>query len=383
MMPKLMFYVQHLLGIGHVIRSLRIARALVEDRFEVTLVCGGMPVAGLEFDGLNVVQLPPVTKGANGFSELVDVTGTPLTETAKSTRRDILLNHFHCLQPDILLLEAFPFGRRQMRFELVPLLDAAIARPRRPLIASSVRDILQQDRRPGRAQDYAGLVEQYFDLILVHGDPNLVPFSASFPLTDRIAGHLRHTGMVGPGATGQCLEKHDVIVSAGGGSVGRVLIRAALAARPLSKLAGARWLIVTGPNAPDYASETAADQHNTDFRRFLPDLPARLKSARLSISQAGYNTVADLLAARCRAVLVPYSEDGETEQTQRAQLMQARGLARMVPECGLDAGTMAQAMDEAVAQGAATGGIDLNGARRTAEILIEAWAARQSSQRCP
>ena len=379
MMPKLMFYVQHLLGIGHVVRSMRIARALAGGGFEVTLVCGGPPVAGLDFGGLNMVQLPPVTTGANGFSELVDASGTPLTEADKAARRDILINHFNQIKPDILLLEAFPFGRRQMRFELLPLLDAAIARLRRPLIACSVRDILQQDRRPGRAEAYAELVERYFDLVLVHGDPNLAPFSASYPLADRIAGRLRHTGMVGPGETGDCPEKHDVIVSAGGGAVGLELIRAALAARPLCRLAAARWLVVTGPNAPDFARETATQgEPKADFRRFLPDLPARLKSARLSVSQAGYNTVADLLAARCPAVLVPYSEGGETEQTQRATLMQARGLARMVPENRLDAATMARAMDEAVGQGAVAGGIDLNGAQWTAEILMGAWRARQS-----
>jgi predicted glycosyltransferase len=40
------------------------------------------------------------------------------------------------------VIELFPFGRRQMRFELLPLLEAARARSPRPWIISSVRDVL-------------------------------------------------------------------------------------------------------------------------------------------------------------------------------------------------------------------------------------------------
>ncbi len=52
-----------------------------------------------------------------------------------------------------------------------------------------------------------------------------------------------------------------------------------------------------------------------------------MAQADVSVSQAGYNTVADMLVARCRAVLIPYAQDGETEQSDRAGLLEARGAA--------------------------------------------------------
>ena len=42
----------------------------------------------------------------------------------RNSRRTALLSLADEVDPDILLLETYPFGRRQFRFELLPLLDA-------------------------------------------------------------------------------------------------------------------------------------------------------------------------------------------------------------------------------------------------------------------
>ncbi len=61
-----------------------------------------------------------------------------------------------------------------------------------------------------------------------------------------------------------------------------------------------------------------------------------LKGAELSISQAGYNTVCDILQAQCRSILVPFTAGGETEQSVRAARLEALGLAIALPENGLE-----------------------------------------------
>ena len=379
MKPKILFYMQHLLGIGHVVRASRIASALARDVFDVDLVCGGPLIAGLDAGRAKIIALPPVSAGALGFSDLVDAQGQALTPAAKAARCALLLAHFERQKPDIVLTEAFPFGRRQMRFELVPLLEHARNAHPRPLIASSVRDILQAEHRPGRAESYAELVERFFDLVLVHGDPSLAGFSASFALAGRISGVVKYTGMVGPEPMA-AHRTHDVIVSAGGGAVGEQLIRAALAARPLSRLHAASWLVVTGPNVSGGLAADLAQIRDpgVSIARFLPDLPQRLGGAELSISQAGYNTVADVLAARCRAVLVPYAAQGETEQSQRAALMGARGLASVVAEEGLDAAGMAQAIELALDLPEQRPAIDMNGAQRCVTILRDGLQAHRN-----
>ena len=58
--PRLFLYVQHLLGIGHLMRAVRLARALAAAGAEVDLVSGGEPQPGLDVGGARLVQLPPV-----------------------------------------------------------------------------------------------------------------------------------------------------------------------------------------------------------------------------------------------------------------------------------------------------------------------------------
>ena len=371
MQTRILFYVQHLLGIGHLVRAGRIAAALA-DSFEVLLVVGGELPPDILPDGVSVFVLPPVKAGPGGFSALVHADGRPFTDDDKAARRDELLRCFDEFVPEVVLIEAFPFGRRSMRFELLPLLERAGAAVQRPLVACSVRDILQ-DVRPDRRAATVELVRRHFDIVLVHGDPRFIALAESFPEAPEIADLVAYTGMVGPrhdgilhGPAHDDAENFDVIVSVGGGAVGGRLIAAALAARPLTLLADAPWLILTGPNATGL---TVSAARGVTMRPFAPDLATRLARARVSVSQAGYNTVADLLAANCRAVLVPYAEGGETEQSRRAALLAARGLAVALDEGGLDGATLATAIDGALALPEPRAAIALDGADVTREIL--------------
>ncbi len=115
---KVLFYVQHLLGIGHLARASRVASALAQDGFAVTMVTGGMPVRGFPGPGMDHVALPAISSASEAFSGLVDAEGTPIDDTFKTQRRDLLLAALRNAKPDIVVLEAFPFGRRQVRFEL-------------------------------------------------------------------------------------------------------------------------------------------------------------------------------------------------------------------------------------------------------------------------
>lgn len=374
--PRLLFYVQHLLGIGHLVRASRIAKALAAGAFEVTVAVGGQVPDGIGFGGAAAVALPPVKAGQGGFADLVAPDGSAFDEARRSARRDRLLDLFDHLAPDVLLIEAFPFGRRPMRFELLPLLTAARARPRPPLVASSVRDILQE-RKPSRDAETVDLVRRAFDLVLVHGEPALAPFADSFPLASSIADKVAYTGLVGPDPpSGPPSERFEAVVSVGGGAVGAALLRTAAAARPLCRLRDASWLLLTGPNLPADLRPAPAD--GMTLRTFEPDLAGLLRAARVSISQAGYNTVADVLSAPdCRAVLVPYVAGGETEQDRRAALLEARGLCVRVDPARLDPATLAAAIDRSLDLPPRVTTFRFDGAARTGLILEQAMATRR------
>jgi predicted glycosyltransferase len=76
-----------------------------------------------------------------------------------------------------------------------------------------------------------------------------------------------------------------------------------------------------------------------------PDFPGLLARAALSISQAGYNTVVDVVRAGVRSVLVPFAAENEREQSLRAAALARTGRAEVVEEQGLSAENLAAAID--------------------------------------
>ena len=378
-------HVQHLLGIGHLTRTATLARTLAAEDFEVTVASGGEPVAGIDFGGASLVQLPPARVADRRFKQLVDEHGEPAGEAWKARRRERLLALYEDVGPDVVLTELFPFGRRQLRFELLPLLDRCAEdrrRTGRPRVACSVRDILVESPKPARIREMLELARRYYDLVLVHGDPRFVSLDATFPHAREIADRIAYTGYVvarPEGLSEQGLESRgesgEVIVSAGGGAVGGRLLEAALAARPRTRLADIGWRLLAGANLPEAVLRSLAARapEGVAVERFRPDFTTLLRRAHLSISQGGYNTLMEVLDARLRAVIVPYAGGLETEQTLRAELLAARGLIEVVSEDRLDPVSLAAAIDRALAKPHSSGltGLDTSGAATTLRALRE------------
>lgn len=371
---RVLFYVQHLLGIGHLARASRIASALASDGCQVTVVTGGLPVNGFPGTDVISVALPAVVASTAGFTGLADQSGIAVDEAFLTRRRDLLIEAFRQAAPDVVIIEAFPFGRRQMRFELLPLLDAIARADPKPRLYTSVRDILQQQKKPGRDEETVSLLRDHFDGVLVHGDPHFVRLEETFPLTEAINDKIVYTGLVAPTLPPEPQDVFDIIVSAGGGAVGRDLIRTSLeAAGCIAR--DRRWLLVTGPNLPeqDFIDLARDAPANIELVRFRKDFPSLLRAADLSISQAGYNTVGDLLVAGCRAILVPFTAGGETEQAVRAERLEKLGLAISLPEAGLTTDMLVSAIERSLAQPKPeSSDIDLGGAAATSAIVRKA-----------
>jgi predicted glycosyltransferase len=372
---SVLFHVQYLLGIGHLQRSLRIANALTRQGIEVTLVCGGPPVAELAADpAIRVVQLPPV-RARDARFELIDDAGRPLDDAFRASRRADLLAAFAMARPDAVIIEGFPFARRAFRFELDPLIEAVHASEQQPRLICSVRDIVVMRDDPARHRETIERVRRDFDAVLVHGDPRLIPFDASFPMAPQIADRLIYTGYVSPPAKpvtdGPLLASGEVVVSAGGGAAGRALLDAALAARRGGCLADLPWRLLAGTNLPEaeFAALCRSAPAGVTIERFHPDLAGLLRRCRVSVSQAGYNTVLDILSARARAVLVPFAAERETEQLMRAERLMALGAAELVRESELSPASLRAAIERAAAHEPAPIEIDINGAANSARLI--------------
>ncbi len=365
--------VTHLLGSGHLVRAAHLARALARGGFAVTLASGGMKLRPMEGEPFAFAQLPAVRTEGVDFRTLLDEAGRAVEPERMAARTAALQELATRLRPDVVVTEHFPFGRRQVRFELLPLLDAIARAEPKPKLLTSLRDILQERSKPGRDEETVTLINGHFDHVLVHGDPSFIRIEDTFPLANEIAGKVIYTGLVAAPPPAPPAERFDIVVSAGGGAVGRDLVLGAReAARTLPRLG--RWCLIAGPNLPqaDYDMLTADLPEGVEVFRFRKDFASLLGGAHLSVSQAGYNTVCDILRGRCRSLLIPFAAGGETEQPTRARRLEVMGLARILAETEVNPQTLANAIRAAHALPAPPPyTLDLDGARRTAAILRE------------
>lgn len=381
---KALIYVQHLLGTGHVVRAAALGRALDARGVETVLVSGNRVPPTLDTGNVRVLELPAARAADENFSAVVDAAGRRIDETWKTRRRNQLLSIFDEVGPDILLTETWPFGRNAFAFELEPLMEATHALVPRPLVAASVRDILVRKPEAGKERRMAERAKATCDIVLVHGDAAFIGFEESFPFTEEIADLIRYTGYIDTGSDTpeppQGAGDDEVVVSCGGGAVGEALLETALAARALSERArDARWRVLVGTDLDDLVLADLKNRAGAGVlvERARRDFPGLLRRARLSVSQCGYNTAVDVLAAGCAAVFVPFAAGAETEQTQRAAVLAERGIAAVVEEAGLTPQRLAEAIDTALALPRATLpratlSLDRNGAQASADLLINA-----------
>ncbi len=274
----------------------------------------------------------------------------------------------------MVITELYPFGRRVLAPEFEALVAAVQAAAPRPLLLASIRDILATPSRHERIAATQARLDAY-DAVLVHGDPAFLPLDASWPVAAALAARLLYTGYVDeaesvPAPAG---PRSGIVVSGGSSAAGLPLQEAAVAAARLTPALS--WRILVGRAVPEaaFAALASAAPANAVVERARPDFRALLSRAALSVSQAGYNTVLDLLHGGCPALLVPFEAGHETEQRLRAETLAAHGLARVLPEGDLSAERLAEAVRAAPLH-AGNHAIARDGARRSVAI-VEAMLA--------
>lgn len=352
MTRRVLIVVTHLLGIGHLTRATLLADGLQASGMDVMLVSGGSPVPGPAQAQWRFVQLPPVHIVGTDFSNLLDEHGVPASDSLLNERRTMLRLAIEKFQPDILITEHFPFGRRQLATEFLAAIEAARALARPARVVASVRDVLVAPRRQDRIEQANARINTLFDLVLVHGDQAVLPLGRSWPGTAAIAGKLHYTGYITPSLPPPAAKGPDsgeIVVSGGGSGAAIPLFACAVSAAQRCRNSHT-WRILVGhgvdPSAFDQLRNQAAGgqhAHRIIVERARSDFPALLAGCAASVSMAGYNTMLDLVRAGRPAVVVPFDQGQETEQALRAEswaeagLVQVLEASQLAPEFMLEA----------------------------------------------
>ena len=379
---RALIVVTHLLGTGHLSRALTLARAFVAKGHDVLVASGGMPAPQLDQTGIQLLQLPALRSDGTNFTQLLDDTGRPAHDSHLDQRTHALNSAITRFQPDILITELFPFGRRILNDEFLSLLETARSLPTPPVILSSIRDILAPPSKPAKATRADDIIASYYNAVLIHSDPNSTKLDQSWPVSDTLAPFLRYTGYVAPPNAlphPDDVGAGEILVSAGGGGVGDALFQTAVDTARFNP--DQQWrLLVGGSNAADRVSalvdqargsRTIIEPARPDFRQMLP-------KAAASVSMCGYNTALDLLQAGTPAVMIPFDAGNEVEQTLRATSLAAMPGLSVLSSADLTPETLILHLQKVMKAGPRPEtGLRFDGAAQTVQLACDMAEARQ------
>ena len=387
---KVLMYCQHVLGIGHMVRSTEVARAMAREA-DVTFISGGAPVDGFPFPpAVTLVQLPAIQTDQE-FGSLDSCESSHTLEELQGLRREQVLDLFAGIRPDVLVIELFPFGRKRFAFELIPLLERARKPDAGTLVVCSLRDILVEKSDQARHEErVCRIVNTYFHMILVHGDPAFQKLDGTFHRVDDLQCEIRYTGFVQqeqPVLTNQWPSSEpSIVASIGSGRYrqGQLLLESIIGAAAILKQELPHcFRIFAGPFIPDDVWEhltlLAHPVTNVQIKKYSPEFPGFLKQADLSISMGGYNTMMHILATGIRSLVYPYTANDDQEQQIRARRLESLGIVELLHPNLLAPEILARKIAAILAKEPTRQQFDMDGAANTTRILLGAVSSRRNS----
>lgn len=378
---KIIHYCQHVLGIGHYFRSLEICKALAGH--EVILVTGGSRINTPLPAHVREEHLPELMMDQQ-FSSLYAAEEGKSVPQVKKERQERLFHLFATEAPDLFIVELYPFGRKAFRFEIDPILAGIHSGDLPPsLVICSLRDVLVEKKDAAAHEERViDCLNRYFAVLLIHADPRVLKLDETFSRVRDITIPVIYTGFVtpkpdpnaGPRLRRQLgIDREEILVvaSAGGGSVGNLLLKAVTEAFAFMKSEKTKHLhVFTGPFLGEDDFERLKRLSDKEIRifRFSSDFLSYLAAADLSVSMAGYNTCMNIAAARVPALVWPFPQN--QEQRLRALRLAQLGVLRVLTDEELVPRRLSTVMQQGLdLQFRSTVDIDLSGAENTAAWL--------------
>jgi predicted glycosyltransferase len=389
---KVLLYSHDTYGLGHLRRNLAIADRLLrsDGRFSVRLLTGSPVIHQWKLPhGLAVQPLPPVVK--TGAERYVPRESSDPFGLVKGYREALILQTVLRDKPDVFLVDHAPAGMNGELLSALALIRYQMPQTRTVLGLRDILDSPETVRALWHEQEIYTLLERAYDDIFVYGSRRLFDVVEGYGIPVRIGERVRYCGHVvarigerrsSAGRPCWNLARADgrpvVLLTAGGGGDGFFLMDAyfrALACVPAGLF---RSVIVTGPLMPEEqrAALQAASKSRADVELvgYTTDLMPSIRAADLVVAMAGYNTTAEIIAGRKRAILVPRAGP-RAEQLMRARLLAKLGVVRMAEpgaELATNLATMVPAaLASPVLSDAAWAALDLHGADRVAAYLQE------------
>lgn len=367
----ILYYCQSLLGVGHLACSLRIIEELLAHA-DVDLVYGGIDTASMTLHpSFRCLRLPTLLHDPAGGGFVDPDDGGDIGQVWDE--RAAALQGFLRGPYGAVVLEFYPFGRRRFKAEIQALLGSVRAQAGAVPVFTSVREVLVP-RALEKERRMVNAVHKHIHTVFVRGDPRIIRFDETFSLAPEIADKLFYTGYISPPPVLQRPpRKRQVLVSQGGGNVGRELLQAAIGVAAL--MPELHFLLAAGSRTPaGELAELRAGVHspNVQIEPFLADFQRHLMASALSISMGGDNTLLEVITAQTPALAYPYQ--GTPEQGFRIRKFAEKGLLHELRPEDLQPLRLKDKIKQALTAPYPAQPVVVGGARTTSERIREVLA---------
>jgi len=354
----LLLYAQDNRGMGHINRTLTIARHVLAAHPDLVAYIATKSRITSNFtlpERCDYIKLP--SRLTPDTAAKTDEEQEAAKERFRKVRGQILKAAALALSPELVLVDHEPLGSAgEFRDGLYALKGQSPS----TRFVFGLRDIMDDAAHISALWKELGVYDAFenlYDGIAVYGWRRLYDVAEAYAIPATIRHKLHYCGFIVrelPSLNGQCVRQHYelpatgplVFATVGGGYDGYPVLEATVNAleRLQTKIPDLLAIMVSGPFMPP-EEQALLQARATPAIRVVSqaDTFQLMAAANAVISMGGYNSVCEALAVARPLVIVPRATH-KIEQQIRAETLAAHGLARCVHPSELSGDSLAEAL---------------------------------------
>jgi predicted glycosyltransferase len=349
---RILIYSYDVFGLGHLRRSLKIAKQLANTIPQATILIltGNNELHTVPTRRpIDFVKLPCFHREAGG--QYVPKYLETSVQVLSRMRADVIHATFRSFRPHLVLVDHAPTGVRGELLKSIRWLKRKRSDARLVLCLRDILDDPAAVQRLWKRRRLHNAIEKYYDSIWVFGSPNVYDVVEEYGFPESFARKLNYCGylMTDPKLRDPDTVRRElrvgagkfVVVTGGGGGDAFKLMKTYL--KSLKTLNGRlngdsggalHSLLVLGPEMPLHDRRRLQVKANsapgvTKVLEFSTEMVNYMNAADLVVSMGGYNSLCEILALQKRAIIVPRVHP-VNEQWIRTERLQALGLVDML-----------------------------------------------------
>lgn len=342
---NILMYSHDTYGLGHIRRSMAIARHLSGKEVNI-LILTGSPIAGRYTlpEQVDFVRIPGMIKKTNDEYQSLSIRIDP--NQALHIRKNIISATAEAFEPDLFIVDKEPLGLKK---EVLPTLQWLRNFLPGTKTVLGLRDILDESSvvcHDWDTKDVYHYLEELYDEIWVYGNKKIYDPIIEYKIPAALEHKIQFTGYIPrkqwPDTVIQKIRKRYrildedtfILVTVGGGGDGCELLDHYLSMHDFFPTSlPFKTLMITGPFMPKPYREglkKRAKHYGIKSLPFHPRMEQLIGAADLVISMGGYNTICEILSQHTPALIIP-RETPRKEQLIRAEKLTEQGLIDYIP----------------------------------------------------